>query len=480
MTAVERLSVREAGPSTIEIDLGVARANVSSYRFSIYSQRDRRYKDTEGWSDTPVLFEPLKVENGATTKLIVRRGIAWGIPHGGAMTIAVPSLSYSEICHWPLNVGEKPVTEPRAPVDPVALMLEELSKASSKTAIVAGAPPPGDGMPRNADEEQVQAKESQAGTHERRYVHLIILAFVLGALASWVWQGPAAKLTDLNFKEAQVDEKRRALEARDHAVAERERAAGTRDTASSQRESSTKSKEADVDRQAKAQEAALLQKENAIKARESELDRQAKARDLRSEEREAKTAERERAVKSLEAALLQRENAVKARESDFDRQAKERETRSDDREAKLAQREKALAEREAMQRPASSASDTVPGAQPISGRLSRVLMTNSLVLEGQRAPLQLAWIMGYGEPHRTMLEKFLLDQGGQLTCDPAEGLYRCYVNNIDVGQAAVMNGAARYAGNAPASYRIAESDARQKRRGIWDPRFGAPPAGGLR
>jgi hypothetical protein len=59
---------------------------------------------------------------------------------------------------------------------------------------------------------------------------------------------------------------------------------------------------------------------------------------------------------------------------------------------------------------------------------------------------------------------------GLLECEPAvvTGAYRCFTSNgVDVGEAALLNGAARVGDGASALYREREMTAREEKRGLW-------------
>jgi endonuclease YncB( thermonuclease family) len=58
--------------------------------------------------------------------------------------------------------------------------------------------------------------------------------------------------------------------------------------------------------------------------------------------------------------------------------------------------------------------------------------------------------------------------GREIACQPVDGgQYRCKLGEYDLGEAVVLNGAARAAANAPERLRDAEARARTAGRGIW-------------
>jgi endonuclease YncB( thermonuclease family) len=101
----------------------------------------------------------------------------------------------------------------------------------------------------------------------------------------------------------------------------------------------------------------------------------------------------------------------------------------------------------------------------LSGSVEKVLDTATLQVNGQR--LLLAGITGFGSPYRDQLAKFIDEQGGKVHCAPANEHYTCFVSNIDLGLAALTNGAARTAPDASPAYQQAEAAAKRNKRGIY-------------
>ncbi|MGO3933681.1 hypothetical protein NP284_35865 [Rhodopseudomonas pseudopalustris] len=126
-------SARELGDSTIELDIGVLAEVGASFEFAIYSETEQRFKDMEGWSEEAYYFMPLSISHDTTTKLTIARGIAWGIPLSAPVRIDFPGLGYSLHGEWPITVvGSQRSAASRNPIDPVKLMMEELSIASRR------------------------------------------------------------------------------------------------------------------------------------------------------------------------------------------------------------------------------------------------------------------------------------------------------------------------------------------------------------
>ena len=101
----------------------------------------------------------------------------------------------------------------------------------------------------------------------------------------------------------------------------------------------------------------------------------------------------------------------------------------------------------------------------ISGAVSDVLSTDTMIVAGQR--VQLAGLRGtpsLAAPFR----RWIQGHGGQLSCHALAGRYQCTTpNGLDVGRVLLLNGAAECDAGAPAEYQLAQQQARQARRGLW-------------
>jgi endonuclease YncB( thermonuclease family) len=108
-----------------------------------------------------------------------------------------------------------------------------------------------------------------------------------------------------------------------------------------------------------------------------------------------------------------------------------------------------------------------PQLQPaaLSGTVEQVIDTATLQIEGET--IELAGIKGLGSPYRDQLAKFIEEQGSQIRCEPIDERYVCFVKNVDLGLAALTNGAARPDADATPQYRQAADEARRNRRGIF-------------
>jgi endonuclease YncB( thermonuclease family) len=106
-----------------------------------------------------------------------------------------------------------------------------------------------------------------------------------------------------------------------------------------------------------------------------------------------------------------------------------------------------------------------PQPQPMNGSVEKVLDTATILVSGQR--LMLAGITGFGSPYRDQLARFIEEQGGKVRCAPIGDRYSCFVSNVDLGLAALTNGAARTAADASPAYRQAEAEAKKSKRGIY-------------
>ena len=101
----------------------------------------------------------------------------------------------------------------------------------------------------------------------------------------------------------------------------------------------------------------------------------------------------------------------------------------------------------------------------LTGTVDQVIDTGTLKIQGET--IELAGIKGLGSPYRDQLAKFIQEQGSQIRCEPISERYVCFVSNVDLGLAALTNGAARPAADATPQYRQAADEARRNRRGIF-------------
>ena len=108
-----------------------------------------------------------------------------------------------------------------------------------------------------------------------------------------------------------------------------------------------------------------------------------------------------------------------------------------------------------------------PQVQPaaLSGTVEQVIDTATLQIRGET--IELAGIKGLGSPYRDQLAKFIEEQGSQIRCEPVDERYVCFVKNVDLGLAALTNGAARPDTDATPQYQQAADEARRNRRGIF-------------
>jgi len=112
---------------------------------------------------------------------------------------------------------------------------------------------------------------------------------------------------------------------------------------------------------------------------------------------------------------------------------------------------------------APSAAPALPDT--ISGR-AKVVNTATLVVDGQR--IQLFGIRGEGGAYAAQLRSLIESQGGALSCRRHGTQYICSLpGDLDIARAALFNGAARPAADAPADYQAQAASARDAGRGLW-------------
>ena len=126
--------------------------------------------------------------------------------------------------------------------------------------------------------------------------------------------------------------------------------------------------------------------------------------------------------------------------------------------------------------PPEQASETATAPEPmplppepqqavLTGTVDQVIDTGTLKIQGET--IELAGIKGLGSPYRDQLAKFIQEQGSQIRCEPIDARYVCFVKNVDLGLAALTNGAARPDADATPQYQQAADEARRNRRGIF-------------
>jgi hypothetical protein len=114
-----------------------------------------------------------------------------------------------------------------------------------------------------------------------------------------------------------------------------------------------------------------------------------------------------------------------------------------------------------------SAGPPAPAVLPdtIAGRV-KVVNTATLIVDGQK--LQLFGVRGEGGTYAVQLRSLLESQGNVVSCHRRGTQYTCTLpGDVDIARAALFNGAARPAANAPADYQDQAASARDARRGVW-------------
>ena len=116
--------------------------------------------------------------------------------------------------------------------------------------------------------------------------------------------------------------------------------------------------------------------------------------------------------------------------------------------------------------PGTAAQQAAAPATPGLQGVPLVVDSGTLVLNGTL--VHLSGVDGEpGEPAQQLLRYI---GGRPVECRPVDAenaQYRCTVGRYDVGEAVVLNGAARATRNAPPDLRTAEQQARDAGRGIW-------------
>lgn len=106
-----------------------------------------------------------------------------------------------------------------------------------------------------------------------------------------------------------------------------------------------------------------------------------------------------------------------------------------------------------------------PPAAEIRGP-AQVLDTANLIVEGRQVPL--FGVVGLGSPYDKQMASYIAAQGGAVDCVSRANRYVCTTtSDFDVAQAALFNGGARAAPDAPPVYLHQQDLARAAHRGIW-------------
>jgi penicillin-binding protein 1A len=111
-----------------------------------------------------------------------------------------------------------------------------------------------------------------------------------------------------------------------------------------------------------------------------------------------------------------------------------------------------------------AATPSSPPSQPLRG-VPQIVDTATLRISG--SVIRLSGIAGEAGKPAQDLGQYI--RGREVACQPADtaGQYRCTLGEYDLGEAVVLNGAARASDDAPERLRQAEEQARHAGRGIW-------------
>jgi hypothetical protein len=115
----------------------------------------------------------------------------------------------------------------------------------------------------------------------------------------------------------------------------------------------------------------------------------------------------------------------------------------------------------------SPPSAEVGPATPTSGAVESYSSDGWPVINGK--VMALAGIESIPASMRRGFSSFVAAQGSYLECQPAgQTTYRCLTRKaVDIGQAILVNGAAKTTADAPQAYRDAEQQAQTAKRGVW-------------
>ncbi len=111
-----------------------------------------------------------------------------------------------------------------------------------------------------------------------------------------------------------------------------------------------------------------------------------------------------------------------------------------------------------------------PPPAPVPAAISgptQVLDTANLMVGGK--VVALFGVVGLGAPYDSQLGSYIQNQGGTVTCQPRDnGKAVCVtVSGFDLAKAALRNGGARAAADAPPDYLAQQDQAKANHAGIW-------------
>lgn len=110
-------------------------------------------------------------------------------------------------------------------------------------------------------------------------------------------------------------------------------------------------------------------------------------------------------------------------------------------------------------------SATEDANEVVSGRAT-VKTTGTVVIDGQQ--LTLFGIVGLGGDYAKQLQSLIDVKGKKLNCHSRDGKYTCFLpGEVDIALAALRNGAARPAEDAPADYQQQADAAKADKLGVW-------------
>jgi endonuclease YncB( thermonuclease family) len=107
---------------------------------------------------------------------------------------------------------------------------------------------------------------------------------------------------------------------------------------------------------------------------------------------------------------------------------------------------------------------------PPPDTIKHPIVQDTATIAGNGRVYPLDGIIGLGQPYAGQLQGYITGAGDSLTCavQQASGTYICLLpDGTDIAKAALVNGAARVAGDAPDAYRVQQLDALNNRRGFW-------------
>jgi endonuclease YncB( thermonuclease family) len=128
--------------------------------------------------------------------------------------------------------------------------------------------------------------------------------------------------------------------------------------------------------------------------------------------------------------------------------------------------------------PVSATAEPASALRPLdelTGKVSSIRDTATLIVDGKT--VKLFGVEGRGAPYIQDLQRYVARFEGKVKCKPKKKKYNCFVGpkSDDIARAAILNGIAAAAPDAPPAYRDAQAQAQLGQKGMWKGANSSPP-----